>query len=99
MRCRYRIGTFFTGTVTQIDRILVAAALAIAEDKSVRANAFFFNQIVDNGIYPIPAQLLSVLAGFAITDHRDLTAGIVPDLRSSAGQQSLVVLAQRNRVA
>src|SRR5579872_836035 len=99
VRCGNRIRSFFPGTVAQIDRAFIAAALTIAEDEPVGANTFFFNQVIDDGIYPVPAQLLSGLARLAITDYGDLAARIVPHLGRGTGQQCLVVLAQRNRVA
>ncbi len=62
MRCRNRIRPFLARTVTQVDRIFITTALTIAEDKAVGANPLFLNKEVDNGIYPVPAKLLS---GFA----------------------------------
>jgi hypothetical protein len=58
------------------------------------ANAFFLNEVVDDRVNPIPAQLLSGLARFAITDDGDLTVRVVTQLFCSAGQQCLCILAQ-----
>ena len=99
MRRRNRIGSFFTGTVLEVDRILFATALSVAEDKPVRANTLFFNEVVNHCINPIPAELLSGLAGFAIADDSDLTVGVVAQLLSSAGQKGLVVLGQGHRAS
>ena len=74
---RNRVGSFFAGTVLEVDRVFFAAALSVAEDEPVRANTLFFNEVVDYSIYPIPAELLSGLAGFAIADDSDLTVGVV----------------------
>src|ERR1700733_6107655 len=95
VRSRYRIGPFFSGAVFQVNRILFSTALSIAEDKPVRVNTFFLNEIVNDSVYTIPAELLSSLAGFTITDHRYLTVGVVAELSCSAGQQCLGILAQR----
>src|SRR5580692_6448896 len=75
---------------------IFAAGLTIAEDKPIRANRFFLNQVVDNCIYPVPAQLLSSLARFAITDNGDLAARVVAYLDGSGSQKRHIVLAQRN---
>lgn len=99
MRCGNRIWSFFAGTVLEVDRILFAAALSVTEDEPVRANTFFFNEVVNYCIYPIPAELLSGLAGFAISDNSDLTVGIVTQFLSSAGQQGFVVLGQGYRAS
>jgi len=96
VRSRHRVRTFFASTVTQVNRIFITTALTVAEDEAIRANTFFFNKVVDDRVNPIPAQLLSGLARFAITNNGDLTVYIGADLRSSSRQERLVVLAQRN---
>src|ERR1700743_305739 len=95
MRCRHRIRALFTRTVLQINSSLFTTCLSIAEDQPVRADALLFNKVIDHGIYPVPAKLLSRLAGFAIPDDSDLTVGTVAQSFGSAGQQNFCILAQR----
>ena len=85
MRSGNRVRSFFACTVLEVYSVFFATALSVAEDKPVGANAFFFNQIVDDCVNPIPAELLSSLAGFAITDDGDLTIGVITQFLGSAG--------------
>jgi hypothetical protein len=73
VRSGYRCGPFFLRAISQIYCVAIAAFLSIFEYEPVTADAFFFDQVVDYGIYPVPAELLFRLAGSAITDYRDLT--------------------------
>src|SRR5258708_37934319 len=82
VRSGYRVRAFFAGAIFQVDGVFFATTLTVAEDKPIGANTFFLNQVVDNCIYPIPAELLSGLAGFAIADDSDLTIGVILDLLS-----------------
>src|SRR5277367_442458 len=92
MGSRNRVGSFFAGAVLEVHSVFFASALSVTEDEPVRANALFFNKVVNNSIYPIPAELLSSLAGFSIADDSDLTVGIVAQFLGSAGQKGFVIL-------
>src|ERR1700760_4822101 len=99
MRRRNHVRSFFACAVLEVYGVFFAAALSVAEDKPIRANTFFFNQVVDNCVHPIPAELLSSLAGFTIPDNCDLTVGVIAELLGYAGEQGLVILAESYRAA
>ena len=63
MRSGYCVWTLFACCCcTKINGTTIAAFLAILKDKAIIADAFFFNQVVFNGIYSIPAELLFLLS-------------------------------------
>ena len=94
MRSRYCVRTFFASSITQVNGSAITTSFAILEDKAIRANSFFFNEVSDYRVYAIPAQLLLRLVGRAIANHSDLTIRIVLDLLCGACQQGLSIIAE-----
>src|SRR6185312_13358732 len=96
MRSRNRIGSFLARAIFNIYRVFIPTYLTVAEDKAVGVDAFFFNQVFNHFIYPVPAQLLGRFAGFAVTYHSYFTTRVIPHFLCNAGGQRLAILAQRN---
>lgn len=83
----------FSGSA-QVDRVAVTALLTIVEDEAIDADAFLINQVVDHGIHVIPAELLFLLVGGAISDNGHFTTGCIADGGSGGSQCSFGVITE-----
>src|SRR5690606_15945724 len=66
----------------------------IFEDETVAADTFFFNEVVDNSVYAIPAKLLSSFVSVAITYNCDTAGRVIADFSSYTSENSLSVSAE-----
>ena len=94
VRRRNGVWTFLAGCILQVNCVLVAARLARAPDEAVRANAFFFNEMVDNCVNPIPAKLLCTFVRFAVSNHSYAASCVIAESLSNTCEQRFSVIAQ-----
>src|SRR5215203_2668456 len=97
VRSRNSIRSFFTFICcAYVNCIAIAAFFTIFEDKTITTNTLFFDQVVDNGIYSIPASLLLNFVAGAISGYYHVATWRVTHAISNYCQQSLRVITQFN---
>src|SRR5438067_6765856 len=100
VRCWYCIRTFFTfGSTTQINGSTIATFLAILENKPVAADTFFFYEVIDHSVHPIPAELLFLLCRVAIANNYNLAFRVIAHASTNACKQTLCIRTQGNCLA